>query len=36
MVVGAELSRWSPGWRMALIGVLFFALAVIRARLVFI
>jgi hypothetical protein len=33
---GAELSRWSPGWRAALIGALFFALAAVRARLIFI
>ncbi|MCB9384698.1 MAG: hypothetical protein H6509_08785 [Bryobacterales bacterium] len=36
IVAGAELARWSPGWRAALIGVLFFALAAIRARIIFI
>ena len=36
LLVGAELSRWSPGWRAALVGVLFFALAAIRSRLIFI
>jgi hypothetical protein len=36
LVAGVELSRWSPGWRAALVGLLFFALAVIRARLIFI
>ena len=36
LLVGAELSRWPPGWRAALVGVLFFALAAIRARLIFI
>jgi len=36
LLVGAELGRWSPGWRAALVGVLFFALAAIRARLIFI
>jgi hypothetical protein len=36
IVAGVELSRWPPGWRAALVGALFFALAVIRARLIFI
>ena len=36
LLAGAELSRWSAGWRAALVGVLFFALAAIRSRLIFI
>ena len=36
IVAGAELSRWTPGWRAVLVGVLFFALAAIRSRIIFI
>ena len=35
ILAGAELSRWSPAQRVALVAVLFFALAAIAARLIF-
>ncbi len=35
-VAGIELARWPSGWRAALVGVLFFALAAMRSRLIFI
>jgi hypothetical protein len=35
ILAGAELNRWSPARRMALVSVLFFALAAIASRLIF-